>query len=147
MKKSVYLLNDLTVNDRNCTSYNIDHSWMRFPIINDTWIGEVFFFGMESFMVWKLSSSKMMNLCKCKLRKEMIYKTLKIYVPVYLLLFVYGHVNCAGQGNTKSPLNSTSTFDSVYAPCILDTFNYHNMNVLIKRYSTFLVHIPSISFV
>ena len=45
MKQSVYLLNDLTVNDRNCTSYNIDHSWMRFPIINDTWIGEVFWNG------------------------------------------------------------------------------------------------------
>lgn len=47
-----------------------------------------------------------MNLCKCKLRKEIIYKALKFYVPVYLLLFalVYGHVNCAGQGSTKSPL-------------------------------------------
>ena len=49
MKQSVYLLNDSTVNDRKCTSYNVDYSWMRFSIINDTWIGEVFF-GKESFI-------------------------------------------------------------------------------------------------
>ena len=49
MKQSVYLLNDLTVNDRNCTSHNVDYSWMRFPLINDSWIGEVFW-------KWKASS-------------------------------------------------------------------------------------------
>ena len=38
----------------------------------------------------------------------MTYFYVPVYciVPVYLLLFalVYGLVNCAGQGNTKSPL-------------------------------------------